>query len=333
MNDRRPPTIRDVAAAAAVSTATVSKYLNGLQSFSQEVETRIRDAVATLGYRQNPLARSMVTGETRTIGFAILNISNPYFTALAKGAHTVAVENGYTLIVVDTQQERQQIDQHVLEAMSWRVDGFLVSARLPTDAIAWLASQRKPIVVFGRNPYPDVPSVGADPVMAAYMMGRHLVEVGRQRIAYVGDPNARWNVDRLAGLTKALAESGLEPIVYQAEGATLEAGEAAGSTVFFGGARPDAVVGANDLVALGLMHAAHSIGIRVPQDVAFAGFDNIAFARYAFPPLTTVDMRSGHVGEMAMRRLLDAIRGETVEGVVSIEPRLIPRESTRILAG
>lgn len=335
MQSKRPPTIRDVATAAGVSTAAVSKFVNGQQRFSPEVETRIREAVQTLGYRQNPLARSMVTGQTRTVGFAILNISNPYFTVLAKGAHRVAAANGYTLMVTDTEQEHtvdRQIDPRILEALSWRVDGLLVSARLPADAIEWLAGRHKPIVVFGRNPYPVVPSVAADPVRAAYLLGRHLVEVGRRRIAYVGDPHARWNADRLTGLRQALDEAGLEPIVHEiGGGATLETGEAAASSVLLGGPRPDAVVGANDLMAIGLLRAAHAIGIKVPSDVAFAGFDDIPFARFAYPPLTTVDTRSEHVGEVAMTRLLAAMRGEPVEGVLSIEPRLIPRESTHPL--
>jgi DNA-binding LacI/PurR family transcriptional regulator len=335
MQSKRPPTIRDVAAAAGVSTAAVSKFVNGQQRFSPEVEARIRATVDSLGYRQNPLARSMVTGQTRTIGFAILNISNPYFTAAAKGAHRIAAANGYTLMVADTEREHEQpghqSDLRILEALAGRVDGLLVSARLPADALQWLAAQHKPIVVFGRTRFSGVPSAAADPVRAAYILGRHLVEVGRRKIAYVGDPHAQWNADRLDGLRRALAEAGLQPIVHEAEGATLEAGMAAGSTVLLGGPRPDAVVGANDLVALGLLHAAHSIGIKVPSDVAFAGFDDIAFARYAYPPLTTVDTRSETVGEVAMTRLLAAMRGETVEGAVAIEPRLIPRDSTRQL--
>jgi DNA-binding LacI/PurR family transcriptional regulator len=328
MQVRRPPTIRDVAAAAGVSTAAVSKYINGQQRFSPEVEGRIRDAIAALGYRQNPLARSMVTGETRTVGFAVLNISNPYYIALAKGAHTVAAAAGYTQIVVDAQQDKQA-DPRILEALSWRVDGILVSARLPYEAIDWLARQGKPVIVFGHSAHPGVPSVSADPHRTAYIMGRHLIEIGRKRIAYVGDPNARWNAERFGGFREALAEAGLEPIVHAAPAATLEGGEAVGAEVLRDAARPDAVVGANDLIALGLLRAAHALGVRVPDDVAFAGFDDIAFTRYAYPPLTTVDTRSEEVGRVAMGRLLAAIRGESEEGAVTIEPRLIPRESTR----
>lgn len=329
MQVRRPPTIRDVAAVAGVSTAAVSKFVNGQQRFSAEVETRIRDAVSSLGYRQNPLARGMVTGETRTVGFAVLDFSNPYFTSLARGAHRAAAAAGYTLIVVDTQRpDTSEPDPRLFEALTWRVDGLLVSARLPTDSIEWLATRGKPVVVFGRSPTSGVPSVGADPIRTGYIMGRHLLDTGRRRVAYVGDPVARWNSDRLRGLREALAEGGLEPVVFEARAATLEGGAEVGAAVFDSTPRFDAVVGANDLTALGLMNAARSLGVRVPEDTAIAGFDDVTFARYAHPPLTTVDTRSEDVGAAAMSRLLALLRGETVEGAEYIEPRLIARAST-----
>lgn len=328
MQVKRPPTIRDVAAAAGVSTAAVSKYINGQQRFSAEVEARIRDAVGALGYRQNPLARSMVTGETRTVGFAVLNISNPYYTALAKAAHTVAAEAGYTLIVVDTQQERSQIDQRILEALSWRVDGLLVSARLPVEAIEWLVTLGKPMVVFGRGDFPGVPSVAADPVRTGYLMGRHIAGIGCRRVAYVGDPSVRWNSVRLEGVRQALDEAGIVPTVHEAPAATLEGGEAAAAAVLAGRERPDAVIGSNDMVALGVLRSAVAMGIRVPEDMVFGGFDDIPFARFASPPLTTVDTRGDVVGALAMNRLLEMMRGEAADGAIMIEPRLIARAST-----
>jgi len=184
MQVRRPPTIRDVAATAGVSTAAVSKFVNGQQRFSAEVETRIREAVSSLGYRQNPMARGMVTGETRTVGFAVLDFSNPYFTALARGAHAAATAAGYTLIVVDTlRPDNSEPDPRLFEALTWRVDGLLVSARLPSESIEWLVARGKPVVVFGRSRVPRVPSVGADPIRTGYVMGRHLTETGRRRVA------------------------------------------------------------------------------------------------------------------------------------------------------
>lgn len=326
---RRPPTIRDVAAAAGVSTAAVSKFVNGQQRFSADVERRIGEAVASLGYRQNPLARGMVTGRTRTVGFAVLDFSNPYFTSLARGAHAVAAAAGHTLILVDTGgADQTEPDPRIFEALTWRVDGLLVSARLPTGAIEQLAAGGKPVVVFGRTSLPSVPSVGADPIRTGYIMGRHLVETGRRRVAYVGDPRTRWNEDRLGGLRAALAESGLEPMVFEARSATLDGGAEIGPEVFGADPRPDAVVGANDLTALGLMGAARRAGVRVPEDVGIAGFDDVPFARHAFPPLTTVDTRSETVGAAAMTRLLAALRGEPVEGATFVEPRLMPRGST-----
>ena len=108
---RTTPTIRDVAAAAGVSVATVSKYMNGAQRFSAPVEARLKEAIEHLGYRSNPLARSMITGETRTIGLAILDIRNPYFTNIVKGANRIALRHDYTLLLVDTEEKGSVITE------------------------------------------------------------------------------------------------------------------------------------------------------------------------------------------------------------------------------
>ncbi|MFT4170963.1 MAG: LacI family DNA-binding transcriptional regulator [Rhodocyclaceae bacterium] len=328
MQTKRPATIRDVAQAAGVSTATVSKFINRLQRFSPEVEARIRTAVDTLGYRQNPAARSMVTGQTRTVGLAIQDVRNPHFANIVKGANRVALAHDYSLLVIDI-EENPSGERALLEALSRRVDGLIVSSRIPEESIDWLAEIGKPVVFFGRLLRLGIPCVRSDGYQAAYMLGRHLVELGMQRIAYVGFVRARWNSERLHGLTDALAEANLTPIVHEIEAPTLEAGERAASSVLLGGPRPEAVVGYNDLVTLGLMHEAQALGLRIPEDVAMAGFDDIPVARYMQPPLTSVDMRSEQQGEAAMNRLLTAIAREEGDSDVLLEPRLIPRASTR----
>lgn len=327
MQPKRPATIRDVASAAGVSTATVSKFINGQQRFSPEVEARMRTVIDQLGYRQNPLARSMVTGQTRSVGLAIMDVRNPHFANIVKGANRVAIEREYNLLVVDLEESPKR-EHDLLGALSRRVDGLIVSSRIPVETIDWLASQGKPVVFFGAAERPGVVSVRTDGYRAANMLGRHLASLGRRNFAYVGFPSARWNAERLQGLQDGLAQGGLSARVFDVSLPTPEEGEAVCSRVLLSDDRPDAVVCYNDLVALGFMHEAQSLGVRVPEDVAVAGFDDIPLARYANPPLTTVDMQSERQGVVAMERMLAALAGNWPEADTLLEPRLVPRQST-----
>lgn len=324
---RRPPTIRDVAAVAGVSTATVSKYINGLQRFTPEVETRVAEAIASLGYRLNQQARSMVTGRTHCFGLAVQDVRNPHFANIIKGANRVALEKAYNLLVVDV-QEHPEHERHLLEALAGRVDGLIVSSRLADEALNWLAGIGKPVVFFGRRDAADIRCVRSDGHRAAFMLGRHLVDTGRSRIAWLGFPPSRWNRERFAGLSEALAASGLVASEHEVETPNLEGGQRRASSLLMRHDRPDAVVCYNDLVALGFMHEAQALGLRVPEDVAVTGFDDIPVAAFMHPALTTVDMRSEAQGEAAMRLLLEAVSGHGTASDILLEPRLVPRAST-----
>lgn len=329
MPTTRRPTIRDVASAAGVSITTVSRFTNGQQRFSAEVETRIKEAIDKLAYHQNPAARSIVTGQTGTIGLAVLDIRNPHHANIMKGANRVALAHGYSLLVVDMEESANQ-EQKLLEALAMRVDALIVSARIPDATVDWLATQRKPVSFIGRPARTGVASAGTDGFMAAFMLGRYLVEQGWKRIAYVGCSAARWNAARLNGLSAALAEAQLKPLIFDAKTTNAEAGERIASSVFLGRERPDAVVGCNDLVAMGLMHEAKSLGLRIPEDVAITGFDNIPACRYVAPPLTTVEMRSEEMGEAAMQQVLSMIAGKgEQDSDILLEPRLVIRDSAR----
>lgn len=329
MTRKRQPTIRDVAAAAGVSITTVSRFTNGQQRFSAEAEAKIKEAIEKLAYRQNPAARSMVTGQTGTVGLAVLDIRNPHHANIMKGANRIALARGYNLLVVDMEESASQ-EQKLLEVLALRVDALIVSARVPDPTVDWLAALGKPVSFIGRTSRPGVASTGTDGFLAALMLGRYLVEQGWRRIAYVGCESARWNAARLKGLKAALAEVGLEPQVFDAKNTNAEAGERIASSVLLGRERPEAVVGCNDLVALGLMHEAKSLGLRVPGDLAIAGFDNIPACRYVDPPLTTVEMRSEEMGEAAMTQVLGILSGtENKDSDIILEPRLIVRQSAR----
>lgn len=328
MRHPKSPTIRDVAAAAGVSIATVSKFVNRQQSFSEPVEAKVREAIETLGYSQNPMARSMVTGKTAAVGLAVMDIGNPHHANVVKGANRMALANGYNLLVVDM-EERIEIARQLLEPLARRTDGLIVSARIPEEVIDWLIKLGKPVVFIGQTVHEDSFCVGMDNTLAAAMLAGYLVQQGFSRVAYVGFERADWNTERLQGLSRVFGQAGVELMSFNAEGPTCEAGERIAARVLLGPERPDLVIGCNDQVAIGLMSQAHAFGLRIPQDVAVAGFDNISTSRYVTPPLTTIDTRSEETGEAVFTHILGLIEGREVPDSLRLEPLLVVRESAK----
>lgn len=327
---RKATTIRDVAQAAGVSTATVSKFINGGQRFSREVEDRLTVAIRDLGYVSNPLARGMITGRTGNVGIVILDIANPHFTSLVRGASRVAQQRGLNLLFADV-AEGQLPELAMLQALSRRVDGLIVSARLSQPSIDWLMQSGPPTIYYGGRPaHPEGCSVGTDSHAAGLMLGRHLRDLGHRQIAYVGFSGARWSDQRWQGLCAAFEGSGATLVAHDVSAPTPEEGERIASAVLLQARSPDAVVAYNDLLALGLLSQAQVLGLRVPEQLSVAGFDNILYARFASPPLTTVDMAGETMGARAMERLVQHIADELPAGSHDTLPtRVLVRGSTR----
>src|SRR5947207_5997288 len=193
--DKRPTTLHDVARRAGVSIATVSKFINRQQRFSAGVEARVLEAVETLAYRRNHAAHSMVTGRTGTLGLAVLDIANPHFAAMIKGANRVALALGYSLMVIDI-EECAGAELQQLQALTSRVDGLAVSARVPSAAMDWLLQQHLPLVWFGRFDKPGTACVCSDGRVAGQLIGEHLVASGRTRVLYAHYAASLWSEDR-----------------------------------------------------------------------------------------------------------------------------------------
>ena len=321
------PTIRDVAAAAGVSTATVSKFVNGAQRFSPAVEATIKAVIAELGYRSNPLAQSMITGRTNTVGLSVLDVANPHFTSIVKGANRVALARGYTVLLVDT-EETPSRERPLLEALSRRVDGMIVFSRMQEKDMGWMVELDKPMVFFGTLSQLDIPSVASDDHRGAYMVTRHLVTLGHRNIAYLGFSKSRRDEERLGGIRECLAAHDLPLKVFDGSAPSAPEGERICSSIMLGSGHPDALICYNDLMALGFMKEAQTLGFRLPADISVTGFDNIQFGNYTSPPLTTVDLQSERMGATAMEKLLDIIDGKPIASYTKIEPQLILRAST-----
>lgn len=329
---KRAATIRDVADAAQVSTATVSKFVNGNQRFTAEVEARIAQAVRTLGYSLNPMARGMITGMTGNVGIIILDIRNPYFTSLVKGASRIAAGADLNLIIADA-AESTSPELGVLQSLCRRVDGLIVSSRLPAPVIEALFEIGTPVVFYGRpSPYEKSHSVGCDNYAAALMLGRHLRELGHRRISYLGFSGARWSTERERGIRDAFqGVPGVTFRSFDAAAPSTEEGERLASTILLSQELDDAIVAYNDLLAMGLLLEAKTLGIRVPEQVSVAGFDNIAYGRLVSPALTSVDLMGEATGELAMRKLIAAIKGEPANHDDDVlQSRIVARESTSL---
>ena len=325
---KRVATIRDVAAAAGVSTATVSKYVNGSQRFSAEVEARVDKAVRDLGWSLNPMARGINTGQTGNVGIVLQDIRNPHFTSMVKGAARGAAEAGLNLIVADAAETRAP-DLAVLRSLARRVDGLIVSARLPAPVLDGLFQSGTPVVFYGGpSPHPDFHSVCCDNHLAGRMLGQHLRDRGYRRVSYLGFPRALWSAVRWQGLLEAYDGVDASFQQFEASAPMAEEGERLASSVLLSGPMPDAIVTFNDLLALGVLAEAKALGVRVPDQVALAGFDNIAYGRLVTPTLTSVDMMSEAVGEVALRRLVEVVHGVRKPVDEVLISRLVVREST-----
>src|SRR5258706_3643030 len=221
---KKKPTIRDVAARAGVSIATVSKYINSVQRFTPAVERKIRAAVDELAYQSNPLARSMITGRTGSVGVVILDIGNPHFTKVVKGANRIALEQGYNLLFVDTEESQAREDE-LLEALSRRVDGLIVSTRMPEDQLHRVLAYGKPVVFSGRPAPDNRASIGVDPYNAAFMLGELLVKHRHKRTAYAGFSQGRPDMQGLRGLTACLEAHKLKLMRHELGSPTIAEGE------------------------------------------------------------------------------------------------------------
>ncbi len=334
MTNPRAPTLQDVALAAGVSVATVSRLRRGTRRFAPELEARVEAAVAALGYRDNQVARSLVTGRTGAVGLVVLDLANPHFTSLVQGAHRVALQHQMSVAFVDTAESRAP-ERQLVEALAQRVDGLVVSSRLAAGALGWVTQLGKPIVFFGHLGLAGWHSVSTDGHAAATLLGRHLVALGHKHVSYLDFAASRWSAERQRGLREVLVAAGCRLSVQAVAAPSAAAGEAVAAQVLLGpgrgGApqRPSAVVAYNDLVAIGFMHEARRLGVVVPEQVSVAGFDDIELARHVSPALTTVAMNSQALGAVAMQRLLQLIAGQWPQPFdETLPPRLLLRASS-----
>jgi Transcriptional regulators len=328
--------IRDVAQRAGVSVGTVSNVLNDSPRVSPATVERVRAAIAELGYVRNEAARQLRAGRSSSVGLVVLDVRNPFFTDVARGAEDEATRSGLSVILGNSDEDVARESSYLDLFEEQRVHGILISPYGDIEPrLAELRRRGTPVVLVDRESRDaGVSSVSVDDTSGGRLAVEHLLATGRRRILFAGGPSGvRQIADRLAGARAAVAEQ---------PGATLEVVETAGLTVLEGrrvgerlvarADRPDAVFAANDLVAVGLLQALVMSGrLRVPEDVALVGFDDIDFASATVVPLTSVRQPRHEIGATALRILREeAADPQLPPRRIVFQPELVVRESTGV---
>jgi LacI family transcriptional regulator len=320
-------TIRDVARRAQVSVATVSRALNGLENVSEVKRSRVADAVRELGYVPHAGARSLSLARTNAIGVVLPDLHGEFFSEIVRGMDREASRRGYLLLLSNMHAGGGQATM-ALQAMRGRVDGLIVMApHLSAEELAAALPVRLPSMLINtRGDQSGHPSIHLDNRGGARAVVDHLVALGRKRFVHIAGPAQNIDAQERAEAFRAAASA--HGIEYQiVEGDFEEAsGEAGIAALLRAGAKFDAIFAANDNMAIGALEALRKAGLRVPQDVAVAGFDDIPLAGHI--GLTTVRVRIAELGERALTRLLGILADGEQAADELHAPELIIRSTT-----
>ncbi|MFJ4223074.1 LacI family DNA-binding transcriptional regulator [Microbacterium sp. NPDC089695] len=329
-----PASVKDVAALAGVSSSTVSNYLNHPHVLGAASAERVRAAIAELGYVPNESARQLRAGSSTTLALVLLDAWIPYFQELSRGVEDVAREEGWSLFFSNSNRdddiERGNID--MFEAH--RVQGIVIYPLGDVvPRLEQLADRGIRSVVIG--PIRDSAKVGSvlfDDRGGGRLAGEHLLALGRRRIRFLGAPSVSQSNDRLAGLRDAVEGSVATVEVDEVAHLITEDGLEAGARIVAlpASERPDAVFAANDLVAIGVLTQLVRHGIRVPEDIALVGFDDVAQAHQSIVPLTTVRQPGYEIGRAAGAALLRQLADPDapLPAPTPFAAELVVREST-----
>ncbi|MCU1469258.1 MAG: LacI family transcriptional regulator [Glaciihabitans sp.] len=328
--------VKDVAALARVSIGTVSNVLNRPEIVAPGTADRVMQAIEKLGFVRNDAARQLKAGRSNTIGLVVLDVRNPFFTDLARGAEDAASDAGLSILLGDSGRSQKREAAYLDLFEEQRVHGVLVSPL--SDVARRLEGLRRrgiPAVLVDRSATGSgFSSVSVDDVAGGRLAVEHLISIGRRRIAYLaGSFDFPQVTDRLRGAQEAVAaHPGTSLEVIDIDGLTVLAGHAAGERIVARSAadRPDGVFTANDLIAVGLLQAlVMQSDIRVPGDIALVGYDDIDFAETAVVPLSSVRQPSALLGRTAVELLLEEARNPGLAPrQVVFQPELVIRRST-----
>lgn len=318
---------------AHVSHPTVSRALRNSPLVNSQTAERIHKIASEAGYQASAVARGLVMRRTRTVGLVVTSIADPFISGVVRGVEQTARDLGYSVMLADCNADPVREQKIVQWFAEQRLDGIIVtSSRVGALYLPMLEAMRVPIMLINNQyPGPFVHAVMIRNLEGTRAVVNHLIELGHRRIAYLGDQfGYQSDVERMSGYREALEAA---RIPFEAE------------LVVHGDSRTEAAVGAmrqlldlkeaptavccyNDMTALGAIHAIHGRRLRVPEDVSVTGFDDLFFAPYTQPPLTTVRQPVHRMGQLAMENLVKLISGEKSVTHVKVDAELVIRRST-----
>jgi len=325
--------IHDVAKAAGVSTSTVSRVLTGNVPVSEDARVRVMEAVSKLNYQPNAFAQGLKGGSLRTIGLVVPNIRSLVFPAAIRGIEDTAEENGYTVVLCNTDENIAKERSYIDSLRRRLIDGFIFSTARPGhEYLLDLPSEGVPSVFLIRQLGKSVNTVVLDNEGGAYEATRYMLSRGLKKIAFInGSLDLPLYRNRYEGYLRAMREEQVaEPADMVIHGISgWDDGYLVMKELLEKGCRPDAVFATSDPKAMGIIRAIRDIGLHVPQDISVMGFDNLDFSTQIDPPLTTVAQPFYEMGVRACRRLIDLIeKGRTNRPKIEVLPaQLVIRKS------
>jgi len=326
--------IREVAQKAGVSVATVSRVLNHPETVSERTKKHVLHHMKQMDYSPNNLARGLALNKSYSIALLIPNILNPLYPEVAKGVEDVAHTQGYNLLLCNTEEDAEKEKEYLTLLMNRRVDGCIVtSSLLSVRELNELRRETIPIVMIGRSRKAQgVHCVFTDFKEGGHIATNYLIEIGYRKIAHIkGKTNNRESEDKYQGYLQALSENDIpfdSSLVIQGDN-EVEGGYLAAKRLIQNGVNPDAVFAANDLMAMGALDALKTEGIKVPEEIAIIGFDNIKMSSLVEPKLTTIGNPVYKMGLIAARLLFDTLERSEDHFVqeIYLKPKLIVRKS------
>lgn len=308
------PTVLDVAKRAGVSPITVSRVINNSGYISSETKIRVETAIKEIGYVPNILARGLRSKRTNTLALIVTDITNPYFTSMARGVEDVAGASDYTVIYCNTDESEAKEEKYANILAQRQVDGvLLVPACGNAKTIKFLESNHVIVVVLDRRVSGvKVDSVRSDSENGAGRLTKLLIGLGHKRIAIITGPkNVSTAVDRVAGYKHALKEAGLaeNEIIYYG-GFNQQTGYASTRQAMIQSPRPSAILAANNFILIGVVKALRELGLRVPEDISVVGFDDFPESILVKPFFTAAVQPAYEMGRLAAELLLKRISGK-----------------------
>ncbi|PGN53193.1 LacI family transcriptional regulator [Priestia megaterium] len=326
-------TIRDVATKAGVSAATVSRIINNKGQATPETIARVHAIIKELGYKPNVVARSLTSRKSNTIALLVPTISNPFFPELARGVEDVANSHGLNIFLCNTDDEREKVSNYLVSLRERYVDGVIInSLNLTNEDLEELHSNGIPTITLDRTfSNHEFSSISVKHRIGAQLATKHLIDIGCKRIGLIRGPEDDFTaVQRMWGYRDYVKEFDWFDQSWIALGDfSVKSGYLCMKELFQRHPDIDGVFASNDLMAIGLLKAAHEWGRKVPDELAIIGFDGIDMSQYTNPPISTIKQPSYEMGKMAMEELLRLIRKpESDSNKIELDVELILRESS-----